>query len=209
MNPSFRMGEMMTFHSKVMNQASRLRLFILAALWVVGSSCASIDLVAQNMGGIYALWDDDLREWVILDTEGNEAGSLAMRWAVQNDIAFWDYSFGEHRGEIRARWRDNYQEWQVQEGNEIITLRQTWRDIPTEWELTNDGDIRLSWLTRWTNTPEEWELRNKEEFGRFEVFTAYEGDPRDWVIIDETDPDFSVAARMGMVFIPILMVLPK
>lgn len=166
-------------------------------------------LAAQNMGGIYALWEDDLREWVILDTDGQEVGSLTMRWAVQYDLAFWDYTFGEHQGEIRARWRDNHQEWQVQEGNEMITMRQTWRDIPTEWELTNDADIRLNWLTRWTNTPEEWELRNKEEYGRFEVFTAYEGDPRDWVIIDEMDPNFSVATRMGMVFIPILMVLPK
>lgn len=170
---------------------------------------SSLPVSAQNMGGIYALWADDLREWVILDDEGNETGKLKMRWSMQYDLSFWDYTFGEHTGEIRARWRDNYREWQVQEGTEIITMRQTWRDIPTEWELTDDSAIQLSWLTRWANTPEEWELRQKSDLGRFEVFTAYEGDPRDWVIIDEMSPDFSVAARIGMVFIPILMVMPK
>ncbi|MCF8238022.1 MAG: hypothetical protein K9I85_07695 [Saprospiraceae bacterium] len=164
---------------------------------------------AQNMGGIYAHWADDLREWVILNDEGVEMGSLKMRWSMQYDLSFWDYTFGDHAGEIRARWRDNFSEWQIQEGAEIITMRQTWRDIPTEWELTNDDNIQLSWLTRWANTPEEWELREKSDVGRFEVFTAYEGDPREWVIIDEMDPDFSVAARMGMVFLPILMILPK
>ncbi|MBK7344426.1 MAG: hypothetical protein IPJ06_15810 [Saprospiraceae bacterium] len=166
-------------------------------------------LTAQNMGGIYAYQADDLREWIILDDEGNEAGTLKMRWSMQYDLAFWDYTFGEHTGEIRARWRDNFREWQVQEGSEIITMRQTWKDIPTEWELTNDGDIQVSWLTRWANSPEEWELREKSDLGRFEVFTAYEGDPRDWVIIDELDPNFSVPVRMGMVFIPILLILPK
>lgn len=166
-------------------------------------------LTAQNMGGIYAYQADDLREWIILDDEGNEAGTLKMRWSMQYDLAFWDYTFGEHTGEIRARWRDNFREWQVQEGSEIITMRQTWKDIPTEWELTNDGDIQVSWLTRWANSPEEWELREKSDLGRFEVFTAYEGDPRDWVIIDELDPNFSVPVRMGMVFIPILLIMPR
>jgi hypothetical protein len=164
---------------------------------------------AQQLGGIFTRFEDDLSEWIIMDEAGNEAGSLKMRWAIQGDITYWDYTFGEHSGEIRARWRDNFSEWEVHGDGFIITMRQIWRDIATEWRLTDDEDHTFTFVTRWANTPEEWELREKQQFGRFEVFTAWEGDPRDWVIIDELHPNVPVPMRMGMTFLPILLMIPK
>lgn len=164
-------------------------------------------LWAQPLGGIFTRFENDLREWVITDPEGKETGFLRMRWALNNDITFWDYRVGDHSGEIRARWRDNFSEWEIHGDGLIITARRVWRDIPTEWRLTDDQGITLNWVTRWANTPEEWELREKREYGRFEQFTAWEGDPRDWVIIDEMDPNVPMPMRMGMVFLPIPLVM--
>ncbi|MCO6484353.1 MAG: hypothetical protein J5I41_01120 [Saprospiraceae bacterium] len=176
-------------------------------LLILGLLAIHASLVAQRFGGIYTRFEDDLREWIITDPEGQEIGFLRMRWMLNNDITQWDYRIGEQQGEIRARWRDNFSEWEVHGGGQIITLRQIWRDVPTEWRLTNDEGLTIQWVTRWANTPEEWELREKREFGRFEQFTAWEGDPRDWVIIDELPDDFPLPMRMGMVFLPVLLVV--
>lgn len=178
-----------------------LLLFGLLFLWTGAT--------AQRLGGIYTRFENDLREWVLVDHEGKEAGFLRMRWMLQHDITLWDYRVGDAQGEIRARWRDNPGEWEIHGDGLIISARQVWKDVPTEWRLTNDAGITLQWVTRWANTPEEWELRNKREFGRFEQFTAWEGDPRDWVIIDELSEEVPLPMRMGLVFLPILQVLRR
>lgn len=181
-----------------------LRLLPLACLllsWTSGET--------QVLGGIHTRTENDLREWVILDDQGAEVGYLRMRWALQGDITFWDYRFGEQTGEIRARWRDNLGEWEIHGDGMIIGLRQVWKDIATEWRITDDQGATLTFSSRWDNMPGEWELREKGEFGRFEMFTAWEGDPRDWVIIDAMDPRVPLPMRMGLVFPPILFFLKK
>lgn len=180
--------------------------FVLAiSLWIGTLPC----LHGQYLGGIHTLHEDDYREWVIRDDEGRSIGQLKMRWRLQNDITFWDYTIGDHRGEIRARWRDNFSEWEVNGDDMIVTLRQIWRDIPTEWRITDDRNTTLNWVTRWGNTPEEWELREFSTYGRFETFTVWEGDPRDWVILDDCGDSLALPFKMGLVFLPILYHLPK
>jgi hypothetical protein len=166
--------------------------------------CFQFELEAQSLGGIFTRFETDLREWIIIDEEGSEIGFLKMRWMIQNDLTLWDYQLGDSKGEIRARWRDRLTEWEVHSEGSIYTLRQIWDDVPTEWRMTDDQGLDLTFLTRWANTPEDWELREKSEYGRFEQFTAWEGDPREWVIIDQLSPKAPSGVRMGLVFLPIL-----
>ena len=181
-----------------------IQLLSLAGILFLGT-----DAGAQVLGGIHTRMENDLREWVLLDDQGAELGHLKMRWALQGDITFWDYRFGEHSGEIRARWRDNLAEWEIHGDGLSIGLRQVWKDLATEWRITDDQGATLTFATRWDNRPGEWELREKREFGRFEMFTAWEGDPRDWVIIDEMDPRVPFPMRMGLVFPPLLFFLTR
>jgi hypothetical protein len=191
----------MTFPSNHLHLLMYLRgLSLLLLLFLLGG-----DTTAQVLGGIYSRYDNDLSEWIVVDDEGREIGHLRMRFPLHNDITLWGYRVGDQTGEIRARWRDNFREWEVHGDGEIITMRQVWRDVPTEWRLTDDKDITLSWITRWANTPGDWEMREKDLYGRFEQFMAWENDPRDWVIIDDLDPDIPLPMRMGMVFLPILL----
>lgn len=181
-----------------------MRTFWLMLVLVVTLSLPKVQ--GQILGGMYSRYDNNLSEWIIVDDEGREIGYMRMRFPMQNDFTLWEYRLGDRTGEIRARWRDNFREWEVHGEGEIISLRQIWRDVPTEWRLSDDKDLTLTWMTRWANAPGDWELREKDRYGRFEQFTAWENDPRDWVIIDELTVDIPLPMRMGMAFLPILLV---
>ncbi len=164
-------------------------------------------LQAQYLGGIATRWNDSFTEWVLLDENGEPAGELKLRWPFQNDWSEWDFEFGETFGSIRRKWRDNPNEWELRCDNRIYTARTVWPDNPREWRIT-DNRLSLTFRTTWGNVWDEWETRQSPH-GSFELFTQYEGDPRDWVIADHLDEQVPLPMKILMTFIAVFHSSPK
>ncbi len=161
---------------------------------------------AQGITGIGTRWADEFREWVILSEE-EEIGDLRMRWQNPNDWSQWDYRIGEVTGTIEQKWKDNPNEWEVRGENEIATARTLVRGDFREWRITNNQN-QLTIRTRYGNIADEWELRSTSH-GNFEMLTVWEGDPREWVIIDELDAEIPLTMRMALIFVVIYNSSPK
>ncbi|MFK8101803.1 MAG: hypothetical protein AB8G15_04745 [Saprospiraceae bacterium] len=155
-------------------------------------------LIGQTLTAIAARWDDNLTEWNIFTDDDDEAqGQLEVRWGREGRE--WDYRIDEYIGSIEQRWREDPTQWEMRGDNEIITARTIWFDNLTEWRLT-DNDITLTLKPRWGTFANEWVIE-EEKYGKFEMYTEYEFDPRDWVIIDELDEDISLNMKMAIVFL--------
>ena len=163
-------------------------------------------VIAQEITGIGTVWSDDFREWVLLSEE-EEVGNLEMRWKNQNDWSNWDFRIGELTGTIEQKWRNNPNEWELRGNNEIVSARTLVRGNFREWRITNN-DIQLTLKTKYGNISDEWELRIKS-YGNFEMLTVWEGDPREWVIIDKLNNKVPFNMKMAIFFVVIYSSTPK
>ena len=164
-------------------------------------------LFGQYLTGIATKWSDSFSEWYIYtDVEGEE-GELKQRWALRNDWTEWEYRQGEHFGRIKLKWRNNFNEWEIRGGNEVVTARTLWNDNFREWRISGNG-TQLSLNSRYGNTFDEWEIR-KSDHGLFEMYTNWEGDPRDWNVVDELDERIGFTMKMAMIFIALYQSVPK
>lgn len=163
-------------------------------------------LTAQQLTGISTQWNDSFAEWVIYtDVEGEE-GQLRLRWTAREDWREWEYRIGEQFGTIRAKWPDRLDEWEVRGDNIIVTARAMWRNDPRQWRISGPNGRNYRWNSRYSNVLEEWVV-GSEDYGFMELYTAYSGDPRDWVIVDELDA--SLPERMMLIFLTIMNSTPK
>jgi len=177
-------------------------LFITLSLMLFTSS-----LQAQVLTGISAKWSDAFNEWTFFTDTEDEEGDLTMRWQMRNDWSEWDYRIGESSGSIRMKWKDDPTQWEVRGDGEIVTIRMKWNNDISQWTLS-DGTNRFTFKTRWANNLNEWILKNEDK-GIFEIYTEYENDPRDWLIVDEMDEEISLPMKLGMIFIAVFNSVPK
>lgn len=154
-----------------------------------------------------AKWGDAFNEWTLYSDVEDEEGDLTMRWLSRNDWSEWNYSIGESSGSVRIKWKDDPSQWEVRGDGEIISIRMKWNNDITQWTLS-DGTNRFTFKTRFGNNLNEWRLKDDSK-GVFEVYTEYENDPRDWLIVDEMDEEISLPMKMGMVFIAMINTVPK
>ncbi len=183
-----------------------LALFILSAY--------ALNLSAQQyFTGIASKWSDEFTEWHIytypevLEGEAepdldelDPSGELLMRWQNRGDWNRWDYTVGPENGYVRTLFTDDPGKWELMGNhNEVITFRQIWANDNREWRIT-DNKTQLTFKAAWGNRVDEWIVRG-ETRGRFHMHTSWEGDPRDWIIIDEMDEGISTSMKMAMVFI--------
>ncbi len=161
---------------------------------------------AQQLTGIATQWGDSFMEWIVYTDVEDEVGELKLRWSAQDDWREWTYRIGEYTGQIRAKWPERYDEWEVRGENVIITARALWRDDPRQWRIHTPEGHQYRWNSRFGNILDEWVI-GSEEFGFMEMFTVYEGDPRDWTIVDELDA--SLPEKMMLVFLTIFNSTPK
>lgn len=180
------------------------RIFILLFFFWLGYS----NLSAQYLSGIATRWSDDFSEWIIYpENEEEEEGYLRMRWQNQRDWTIWDYSLGDWSGAIKLKWKNNPNEWEFRGNNEIVTARTLWNNNLLEWRITTrSGQYTLK--SRYGNLLDEWQLRNSKN-GTFRMYTNWEGDPRDWIIIDELDEAISLTTKIAMMFIVVYHSSPK
>lgn len=162
--------------------------------------CAIISSHAQiELYGIGTAWDDSYKEWVIYTADEEQEGEIELRWASNDNWSEWDYRLEDESGSIKQKWNDDPSHWELRGGNEIITIKTKWRNDYTEWRITT-GTKTFTIQSKYRTHLEEWELKEKT-YGKFEMYTVYERDPRDWEIIDELDEEISFHTKMAMLFI--------
>lgn len=176
---------------------------LLCVLWVL--FCTNI-LSAQQITAVATQWSDSFKEWTIYTATEGEEGSLRLRWNSRGDWTQWDYRIGEWTGQIKTKWPERIDEWEVRGENQIISARALWRDNLREWRVTSPEGHQYKWQSRYGNMLDEWVI-DSEKHGFFEMYTAFEGDPREWIIVDELDA--SLPERMMLVFLTIINSTPK
>jgi hypothetical protein len=164
-------------------------------------------LSAQYLTSISTRYSDSFIEWTFYTEDEEEEGDLAIRWLLQNDWTEWEYRIGETFGTIKTKWRDSPEEWELRGNNKIVTARTIWSGDYREWRIT-DNHLTLTLKTKWGNLWDEWLLRD-DSHGNFNMYTEWERDPRDWVIVDELDDEVSFEMKMMMMFIVVFHSSPK
>ncbi len=162
---------------------------------------------AQLLTGIGARYADSFTEWILYTDGSGPEGTFEIRWKIQTDWTVWEYRLGDLLGAIKTKFQDDPNLWELRGEGEIITIRNVYRGDLREWRIS-DGDITLKYQTRYGYTAEEW-ITESDSYGIFEMYTAYQGDPRDWVIVDETTSEISFPLKMAMVFATIFNSTPK
>lgn len=162
---------------------------------------------AQYLTGMSTSWSDSFVEWEIFTDDEELNGELKMRWQMQEDWSQWDYRLDDAIGSIKQKWKDNPNEWEVRGDNKVITARTIYRDDFREWRITdNSKTLRLK--TRFGNNGNEWILEGKD-YGFMEIYTEWENDPRDWIIVDELSDDVPLPMKMAVVFLAIYQSSPR
>lgn len=162
----------------------------------------------QYLTGIASRYSDSFVEWLFYTEDETAEGELKIRWQFQtDDFTEWDYRIGETFGDIKLKWKGKPDEWELRGNNNIISARTLWNGDFREWRITNNS-ISLTLKTKWGNQWDEWQLRD-DHHGQFTMYTNYESDPRDWIIVDEMDADISFEMKMMMMFIVVFNSSPK
>ena len=167
---------------------------------------------SQDIIGVGTRWNDSFREWEVHTTD-RRTGTLELRWNLppvsggRQDWTEWDFRLGDTTAQIRLKWTDDPNLWEIRCLGVTATARTTWNNDFRQWRIS-DGTHRINWQSRYGNIRDEWRVR-EEDSGFFSVYTYWEGDPREWVIIDELDEDVSYAMRIAMIFIALFNSVPK
>lgn len=178
---------------------------LLTSLFIVILQHSSLQ--AQRLAGLSTKWDDSFVEWSLFtEIEGVE-GQIVMRWPSRGDWTEWDFRMGELSGQIKTKWNDDANLWELRANNEIVTIRAVWKDDWRQWEVKN-GDIRLDIKSNWSNILEEWSTTS-DRYGNMNIYTAWEGDLRDWVVEDDLKSEVTLPTKIAMAFIPVFYSTPK
>ena len=172
-------------------------------IWLVFLSIYS-SLNAQTILYLQTKWSDDFSEWAFYDEEENQIGELRLRWPSQNDWSEWDFSFFDVNGQLKLKWKDDPNEWELRGNNEIVTARTLWKNNFREWRISTDNNSNLTLKSRYGNVIDQWETRNR----LFYIETDWEGDPRSWKIILEDAFDYSETALVALVFTSVFHSIP-
>ena len=132
---------------------------------------------------------------------------MRQRWQNTDNWTEWDFRLGDTLAQIKQKWPDDPNLWEIRCLGEVVTARTLWSNNFLEWRL-DDGTDRIVWKSRYTNVIDEWIVRDTSR-GEFAVYTYYERDPREWVVFDNLDADVSYAMRLAMIFLAVFHGSPK
>lgn len=166
-----------------------------------------VSLQAQKIIGIGTRYNDTFREWVITTGDDELRGDLRMRWAFRDDWTEWDLQIGELTATIEQKWKDDPNLWEIRCNGEVVNAKTTWPGEFNRWKLT-DGKNQFNWGTKYVNERDEW-FTDKNDNDFFQVYMYWEGDPREWVVVDELSSDVSMAMRIAMVFLALHFSAPR
>ena len=175
------------------------------ALVLAASFCGPVS--AQTIIGIGTKYNDSYREWQITTDDDDIRGELWMRWSFRNDWTEWDLRLGDASASIRRKWKDDPNLWEVTCEGVTVNARTAWPGEYQRWKLA-DGTNQYTWQSRYGNSFGEWILDDAPS-GSFSVYNYWEGDPREWVVVDELPEDVSLAMRLAMIFLAVHVSSPK
>ncbi len=162
---------------------------------------------AQTLAGAASRWGDSFREWVIYTDEDGNEGDLHLRWQNTDKWDEWEYRLDGVSGAIKIKWPQDPREWEIRSSEgDIVSAKTLWNNNFREWRISNN-DLQMNLVCRYNNSWDEWEVRGNS--GNMEIYSAFAGDPRDWVVIDELDNDVPAAMRMAILFIVLFQSSPK
>lgn len=186
---------------------SRYRSFCVAAALLLALFLLPRSGQSQRLTGIDTRYSDSFREWIVYtDTDGQE-GELVLRWPAPDLWDDWSYRVGEQSGRVRPKWPGRLDEWEVRGNGNTATVRAVWRDDPREWRFSSALYV-FNWKSVYGNILDEWQTDERAP-GYLGMYTAYEGDPRQWVIIDELDASVTLAEKLLLVFTALYQASPK
>lgn len=180
---------------------------ILTILFVINSPLSAQKMEEVEFIGAAAKFDNSFREWVIHTQDEDLEGTLELRWRFRDNWKEWEFRFGDIDATIEQKWDDDPNLWELRCEGILVTIRTLFPNDFLEWRLS-DGNKQLTWRSKFRNIVEEWELRDRGK-GEFIMYTYWQGDLRDWVIIDKMNEDISLPLRLGMIFLTLYHSTPK
>ena len=162
---------------------------------------------AQAIISIGTRYNDSFREWVITKEDEEVSGEMRMRWTFRDDWTEWDIQLGDLSATIEQKWRDDPNLWEIRCDGVVVNAKTTWPGEFNRWKL-NDGTHQFNWGTKYFNLRDDWFAGEKNK-DFFQVYTYWEGDPREWVVVDELPSDVSTAMKLAMIFLAIHFSTPR
>jgi hypothetical protein len=181
----------------------QLLLFTFLVLFLPGI----FPLAAQTLTKAATRYSDAFDDWILYTLNDDIEGTLQRRWKTTDDWTTWDYRIGEQTGQIKLKWDNNPNEWEIRGDNQIITARTVYHNDFRQWRLS-DGSTRITIGSRYGDIYEDWEIK-EDNAGYFGIFTVWEGDPREWKIIDELSDQVTMPMKMAMAFLVLSHSTPK
>jgi hypothetical protein len=130
-----------------------------------------------------------------------------MRWIFKNDWCEWDARIGDSLITIEQKWKGEPDLWEIRCNGITVNARTTWPGDYYRWKL-NDGRHQFNWAPRYANIHDEWQTRDRTD-GGFQIYTYWEGDPREWEVIDDLPDDVSMAMLVALIFLAIHFSTPR
>ncbi len=162
---------------------------------------------AQSIIGIGTRYDNSFREWIVTTDDEDIRGEIRMRWSFRDDWTVWDVRIGDLSATIEQKWKDDPNLWEIRCDGVTVNARTAWPGEFHRWKL-HDGRHMYNWLSLNPNTRDEWVTeRPRQEF--FQAYMYWEGDPREWVIVDQLPEEVSMAMRLSMIFLAIHFSSPR
>lgn len=165
-------------------------------------------LPAQTVIGIGTRYNDSFRQWVITTDQEDVAGEMWMRWSFRNDWTEWDWRVGDVNATIEQKWDDDPNLWEIRCEGVTVNARTTWPGEFYRWKLS-DGTHQFNWRSEYANQRESWFMDDASGDYRFQVYTYWEGDPREWVVLDELPEQVSTAMKVAMIFLTLHFSTPR
>jgi len=151
-------------------------------------------------------FDDSFAEWDIY-AEEEQVGKIEMKWKLKNDWSVWNISVDGMYGTIKMKWDNNTNHWECRMNNEVIDIKTVYPRDYSEWRI-QDGSKELRLRSKYKNNHEYWSVDHKN-LGYIDIYTTWEGDPRDWEIDDGLADSIGPEIKIAMIFIAILHSSPK
>ena len=185
-------------------QFFRLKLFLILG---IASLFFHSSIEAQEIIGIGTRYNDSFRQWVITTADDELKGELLMRWDFRDDWSEWDLQIGELTASIEQKWKDDPNLWEIRCEGVVVNAKTVWPGEFNRCKLT-DGQHQFNWGTEFFNLRDHWQSNNG---GResMDVYTYWEGDPREWVVEDNLPDDVSMAMKIAMVFLALHYSTPR
>lgn len=160
----------------------------------------SLSIGQSQFFGLSSVYDDVATEWIVLSADSLEEyeSNLTLKWFYKNKPADWQIDHLGNYWDIELRKNAVPQTWTLQSNNFSVTVRQRWRNDITEWRIST-GSENYIWKTEYGNDLSWWYFED-DKAGFMQMWTTWDGDPRDWEIEDNA-PLVADEIKLCMIFI--------